>query len=74
MNHKSDTKPKFQPMPTPRWSKVMYRIRHAPHQQTGDNWCIYPMYDFTHPISDALEVTTLMARVRVRVLLALGIG
>ncbi len=34
---------------------VMYRIRHARHQRTGDDWCIYPMYDYAHPISDALE-------------------
>ncbi len=35
---------------------ALYRIRHGVvHHQTGDAWCIYPMYDFTHPISDALE-------------------
>lgn len=34
---------------------VLYRIRHVSHQRTGDAWCIYPMYDFTHCISDALE-------------------
>ena len=34
---------------------VLYRIRHATHQRTGDAWCIYPMYDYAHPISDALE-------------------
>ena len=34
---------------------VLYRIRHATHHRTGDDWCIYPMYDFTHCISDALE-------------------
>jgi glutaminyl-tRNA synthetase len=34
---------------------VLYRIRHVPHQRTGDAWCIYPMYDFTHCICDALE-------------------
>lgn len=34
---------------------VIYRIRHASHQRTGDEWCIYPMYDYAHPISDALE-------------------
>jgi glutaminyl-tRNA synthetase len=34
---------------------VIYRIRHATHQRTGDAWCIYPMYDFTHCICDALE-------------------
>ena len=34
---------------------VLYRIRHATHHRTGDAWCIYPMYDFTHCICDALE-------------------
>lgn len=34
---------------------VMYRIRRAHHHRTGDNWCIYPMYDFQHPLSDAIE-------------------
>lgn len=34
---------------------VLYRIRHAAHQRTGNEWCIYPMYDYAHPISDALE-------------------
>lgn len=34
---------------------VIYRIRHAPHQRTGDAWCVYPMYDFTHGICDAIE-------------------
>ncbi len=37
---------------------VLYRVRKAHHHQTGDKWCIYPMYDFTHPISDALEKIT----------------
>ncbi|XOV85777.1 MAG: glutamine--tRNA ligase/YqeY domain fusion protein [bacterium] len=37
---------------------VLYRIRHVHHQRTGDKWCIYPMYDFTHCISDALEGIT----------------
>jgi glutaminyl-tRNA synthetase len=37
---------------------VLYRVRHATHHQTGDKWCIYPMYDFTHPLSDALEGVT----------------
>jgi glutaminyl-tRNA synthetase len=37
---------------------IIYRIRHVEHHQTGDKWCIYPMYDFTHPISDALEGIT----------------
>ncbi|WP_447471677.1 glutamine--tRNA ligase [Vibrio harveyi] len=37
---------------------VIYRVRFATHHQTGDKWCIYPMYDFTHCISDALEGIT----------------
>lgn len=37
---------------------VIYRIRHIHHQRTGDQWCIYPMYDYTHCISDALEKIT----------------
>ncbi|QOJ22879.1 MAG: glutamine--tRNA ligase/YqeY domain fusion protein [Gammaproteobacteria bacterium] len=37
---------------------VIYRIRHVHHQRTGDQWCIYPMYDYTHCISDALERIT----------------
>ncbi len=37
---------------------VIYRIKFASHHQTGDKWCIYPMYDFTHCISDALERIT----------------
>lgn len=37
---------------------VLYRIRFAHHQRTGDTWCIYPMYDYAHPISDALEYIT----------------
>ena len=37
---------------------AIYRIRHAHHHRTGDKWCIYPMYDYTHPISDALENIT----------------
>ncbi|MCH1923405.1 glutamine--tRNA ligase [Shewanella sp. C32] len=37
---------------------VIYRIKFAHHHQTGDKWCIYPMYDFTHCISDALEEIT----------------
>jgi glutaminyl-tRNA synthetase len=37
---------------------VLYRILHASHYRTGDTWCIYPMYDFAHPISDALEGIT----------------
>ncbi len=37
---------------------TIYRIRRAVHQQTGDTWCVYPMYDFTHCLSDALEGIT----------------
>jgi glutaminyl-tRNA synthetase len=37
---------------------VLYRIRRAHHHRTGDTWCIYPMYDFAHPPSDALEKIT----------------
>ena len=37
---------------------VIYRINHLHHHRTGDNWCIYPMYDFAHPIEDALEGIT----------------
>jgi glutaminyl-tRNA synthetase len=34
---------------------AIYRIRHTPHHRTGDKWCVYPLYDYTHCISDALE-------------------
>ena len=37
---------------------TLYRIRHATHHRTGDKWCIYPMYDFTHPLSDSIESIT----------------
>lgn len=37
---------------------VIYRVLHASHQNTGDKWCIYPMYDFAHPIEDAYEGIT----------------
>jgi glutaminyl-tRNA synthetase len=37
---------------------TLYRIRHASHHRTGDAWCIYPMYDFAHPLSDAIERIT----------------
>ena len=37
---------------------VIYRIAHVSHYRTGDKWCIYPMYDFAHPISDAIEGIT----------------
>lgn len=37
---------------------LLYRIRHASHYKAGDKWCIYPMYDYAHPISDAIEGIT----------------
>ncbi|HEX2092555.1 MAG TPA: glutamine--tRNA ligase/YqeY domain fusion protein, partial [Longimicrobiaceae bacterium] len=37
---------------------VLYRIRHAHHYRTGDRWCIYPLYDYAHPIEDAVEGIT----------------
>ena len=37
---------------------VLYRIRRAHHHRTGDAWCIYPMYDYAHPLSDAIEGIT----------------
>ncbi len=37
---------------------VLYRIRYAPHHRTGTKWCIYPMYDYAHPLSDAKEKIT----------------
>ena len=37
---------------------LLYRIRHAHHHRTGDAWCIYPMYDYAHPLSDAIEGIT----------------
>ncbi len=37
---------------------VIYRIAHRTHHQTGDQWCIYPMYDFAHPLEDAIEGIT----------------
>ena len=37
---------------------ALYRIKHVPHQNTGDAWCIYPMYDFAHALSDAIEGIT----------------
>ena len=37
---------------------TLYRIRHATHHRTGDTWCIYPMYDYAHPLSDAIETIT----------------
>jgi len=38
--------------------RPLYRILHAHHHRTGDAWCIYPMYDYAHPLSDALEGIT----------------
>ena len=37
---------------------ILYRIRHVHHHQTGDKWCLYPSYDFTHGQSDAIEGVT----------------
>lgn len=37
---------------------LIYRIRHTPHPMTGDKWCLYPLYDFTHGLSDAIEGIT----------------
>jgi glutaminyl-tRNA synthetase len=37
---------------------VLYRIRHESHHRTGEKWCIYPMYDYAHPLSDAIEHVT----------------
>ncbi len=37
---------------------LLYRIRHAHHYRTGDDWCIYPLYDYAHPLSDAIEDIT----------------
>ncbi len=37
---------------------TLYRIRHAAHHRTGDAWCIYPLYDYTHPLSDSIEGIT----------------
>lgn len=37
---------------------VLYRVSHATHHNTGDTWCIYPMYDFAHPLEDAIEGVT----------------
>ncbi len=37
---------------------IIYRIKHLTHQMTGDKWCVYPMYDFTHCLSDAIEGIT----------------
>ena len=37
---------------------VIYRVAHMHHHNTGDKWCIYPMYDFAHPIEDAIERIT----------------
>lgn len=41
---------------------VIYRVAHMTHHRTGDTWCIYPMYDFAHPIEDAIEGITHLTR------------
>ena len=38
--------------------RSLYRVAHMTHHNTGDKWCIYPMYDFAHPIEDAIEGIT----------------
>jgi glutaminyl-tRNA synthetase len=45
------------PNPTMR-DPTLYRIRHVPHHRTGDTWCVYPLYDFTHCLSDSIEGIT----------------
>ena len=37
---------------------ILYKIRHVKHHRQGDKWCIYPLYDFAHPLSDAIEKIT----------------
>ena len=37
---------------------ILYRVAHMTHHNTGDKWCVYPMYDFAHPIEDAIEGIT----------------
>lgn len=34
---------------------ILYRVAHMTHHNTGDKWCVYPMYDFAHPIEDAIR-------------------
>lgn len=54
-------KPSIDAMASPNMNMrdpALYRIRRAHHHRTGDAWCIYPMYDYTHPISDAIEKIT----------------
>ena len=46
---------------------VIYRVAHMTHHNTGDQWCIYPMYDFAHPIEDAIEGITRSARWSLRI-------
>ncbi|STV78056.1 glutaminyl-tRNA synthetase [Klebsiella michiganensis] len=54
---------------------VLYRIKFADHHQTGSKWCIYPMYDFTHCISDALEgITHSLCTLEFRITAACTIG
>ena len=44
---------------------IMYRIKHAHHHRTGDNWCIYPMYDFAHGQSDSIEQITHLSLIHI---------
>ena len=37
---------------------ILYRVRHVSHHRQGSKWCIYPLYDFAHPLSDAIEKIT----------------
>ncbi len=39
-------------------AEALYRVKFATHPRTGDRWCIYPMYDYAHPLSDAIEGVT----------------
>ena len=47
---------------------ILYRIRHARHHRSGDEWCIYPMYDYAHCLEDAIERVVLFALRSERVL------
>lgn len=54
---------------------VIYRINRLTHHRTGDKWCIYPMYDFAHPIEDAIEVSlTAFAHLSLRLTVRFTIG
>ena len=46
---------------------VLYRIRYIEHHRQGTKWCIFPMYDFAHPIQDAIEGITHSARLSMRI-------